>query len=252
MSTRISQSRYLGDSSRLRLTLTDPNTGGPFNAAGHRLLFTLKLAAGLPDLDALVQKISTVGGITLLETPDIAVDLVPADFARIKADVAYVFDVQAQHADSGAVKTVCKGTLVFDEDVTKGTELAVPTYTTNPASVPIGEDGDAGWSPVFAVAADGARRVLQIVDWQGGEGDKPAIGRYVGAAGLVVAIADGVDIRGAQGAAGTSAIAFTTIVAFPADSSVPGAAGQCAFNGNEFAVFVPAVGEFRFGTLFAK
>jgi hypothetical protein len=65
--------------------------------------------------------------------------------------------------------------------------------------------GDNGWSPELAAASDGARRVLKVADWQGGSGDKPVSGDYVGAGGLVGDIADGVDVRGAQGAAGEDA-----------------------------------------------
>jgi hypothetical protein len=64
--------------------------------------------------------------------------------------------------------------------------------------------GNDGWSPVFAVVTDGARRVLQVSDWVGGEGAKPATGKYVGASGLVDAVGDGVDIRGPQGAQGAT------------------------------------------------
>lgn len=66
-----------------------------------------------------------------------------------------------------------------------------------------GDDGDDGWSPIFAVVSDGTRRVHQIIDWTGGTGTKPASGQYVGATGLVAAIEDAVDIRGATGAAGS-------------------------------------------------
>jgi hypothetical protein len=62
-----------------------------------------------------------------------------------------------------------------------------------------GPDGDTGWSPVFAVVADGTRRVLQVSDWTGGEGTKPATGSYIGTTGLVANIADAVDIRGTTG-----------------------------------------------------
>jgi hypothetical protein len=65
-----------------------------------------------------------------------------------------------------------------------------------------GTDGDNGWSPVFAVVTDSARRVLQVSDWQGGSGTKPTAGLYVGATGLEANIANGVDIRGATGADG--------------------------------------------------
>lgn len=59
--------------------------------------------------------------------------------------------------------------------------------------------GDPGWSPVFAVVSDGTRRVLQVVDWTGGEGTKPSVGLYVGATGLTADIAQAVDIRGPIG-----------------------------------------------------
>jgi len=55
---------------------------------------------------------------------------------------------------------------------------------------------------VFVIALDGARRVLQVDDWVGGEGTKPSTGDYVGTTGLEPLIADGVDIRGPEGASG--------------------------------------------------
>lgn len=64
-----------------------------------------------------------------------------------------------------------------------------------------GIDGLNGWSPVVAVATDGERRVLQVVDWTGGTGTKPATG-YIGVSGIVALIADAVDIRGSQGVPG--------------------------------------------------
>lgn len=65
-----------------------------------------------------------------------------------------------------------------------------------------GPDGPPGWSPVLAAVVDGTRRVLQVVDWTGGAGSKPAIGRYVGSTGLVINIADAIDVRGPAGAKG--------------------------------------------------
>lgn len=62
--------------------------------------------------------------------------------------------------------------------------------------------GDAGWSPVLAIVSDGARRVLQVTDWTGGAGAKPATGSYIGVSGLVATAAEAVDVRGAQGATG--------------------------------------------------
>lgn len=60
-------------------------------------------------------------------------------------------------------------------------------------------NGEKGWSAVEAVVADGNRRVKQVIDWTGGEGDKPPTGGYVGAAGYVSEIALAADIRGPEG-----------------------------------------------------
>lgn len=60
-----------------------------------------------------------------------------------------------------------------------------------------GQPGLNGWTPVFAIVADGvSREVLQVIDWTGGEGIKPATGKYVGVSGFVDDIADGVNIKG--------------------------------------------------------
>src|SRR5690606_4223475 len=64
---------------------------------------------------------------------------------------------------------------------------------------PAGDDGADGWSPTLAAVEDGERRVLQVADWQGGGGDKPATGLYLGAAGLTANIEEAVDVRGAAG-----------------------------------------------------
>lgn len=59
--------------------------------------------------------------------------------------------------------------------------------------------GTNGWSPIFALVTDGERRVLQLVDWTGGEGAKPSTGQYIGPAGLVATTAEAVDLRGTGG-----------------------------------------------------
>ena len=60
-----------------------------------------------------------------------------------------------------------------------------------------------GWSPIIAVIADGDRFVLELEDWTGGTGSKPAgAGNYIGTGGLVAAIADGTNIRGLRGLPG--------------------------------------------------
>lgn len=82
-----------------------------------------------------------------------------------------------------------------------------------------------GWTPVLAVVVDGARRVLQVADWQGGTGTKPGVGLYVGLTGLTAVLADGVDVRGATGPAGAPGADGAT---GPAGPGVPpgGTTGQ--------------------------
>lgn len=67
-----------------------------------------------------------------------------------------------------------------------------------------GEQGDTGWAPRFAVVADGARRVLQLAGYVGGEGDAPTdhVGEYVGASGYTATIGDAVNVRGDDGPPG--------------------------------------------------
>ena len=62
-----------------------------------------------------------------------------------------------------------------------------------------GSAGENAWSPELAVVNNGARRVLRIDDWFGGQGTKPTTGQYIGANGLVTNISNGIDIRGAAG-----------------------------------------------------
>jgi hypothetical protein len=62
-----------------------------------------------------------------------------------------------------------------------------------------GDRGDKGWAPLLVAVPDGARRVLRVADWLGGEGGKPPTGAYLGDGALVTDIADAVDFRGPPG-----------------------------------------------------
>ena len=126
--------RFHGNTARLLLDLAHPDTGTAFNPAGYLLLFTVKRSPDLADAEALIQKISTVGGITAIGASQIAVDLVPADAAEVTTRVEYYFDVLAQHVGSGALLTVANGRLEFQAVVTREAELSVPTFTTQPGA----------------------------------------------------------------------------------------------------------------------
>lgn len=76
-----------------------------------------------------------------------------------------------------------------------GAEWAGPEILQGPR----GLTGYNGWSPIWALIDDGARRLLQISGWQGGEGNRPPVGAWLGAAGLVETMAEATDIRGPIG-----------------------------------------------------
>jgi hypothetical protein len=103
-------------------------------------------------------------------------------------------------SDSGPLYV---GPLGFVSDIAEATDVRGEAGT-NGTNGTNGTDGNDGWSPVLAVVTDGARRVLQVTDWVGGEGTKPATGGYIGATGLEALIANGVDIRGATGSTGNT------------------------------------------------
>jgi len=81
-------------------------------------------------------------------------------------------------------------------------------YVVGPLPPPI--PGDSGWSPVPALVVDGERCVIQVVNWVGGEGDKPESGMYVGADGFVNTPQEAVDVRGEIGPQGPEGPTPTT------------------------------------------
>lgn len=111
----------------------------------------------------------------------------------------------------------------------KGPQGEAGTAGTNGTN---GTNGDEGWTPTIAIVSDGARRVMQIVDWVGGTGTKPSTtNQFVGASGIVSSAAAAVDIRGAdgaQGAAGPSNLPMTSVSA--ARTITASDKGTCLFH----------------------
>lgn len=111
--------------------------------------------------------------------------------------------------DTGPAGTIAVGTVTTGAPGSSVviTNVGTPENAILDFTIPEGEQGiqgltgNKGWSPAFAIVSDGARRVLQIDDWVGGAGTKPAAGDYVGAAGLTSVIGDAIDIRGPAGTA---------------------------------------------------
>jgi len=125
-----------GDSKTFPLTLTEPFSTTPFNPTGWTLISTFKADYDLPDASASIQKVSTVGGFTIISagTGRVDLSLVPADTVALDPNVRYVFDVQAQNVSTGEVKTVCLGTLRVSADVTLGTTISISTTVVTPAA----------------------------------------------------------------------------------------------------------------------
>ena len=126
--------RFAGDTLRLARWLVNPDTDAPFNPTGQILLFTLKDDLSKPDDQALIQKLSTIGGFTVIdaEAGSIELELVPADIAALVPGTKYECDIQAQDASTHAVKTVDRFSLQLTQDVTRLLVLSIPTTTTNP------------------------------------------------------------------------------------------------------------------------
>ena len=65
-----------------------------------------------------------------------------------------------------------------------------------------GDDGDNGWSPVFKTESFEGGSYLEIIDWVGGEGEKPTILGYVSESGIVDNIAVASNLKGDRGLQG--------------------------------------------------
>lgn len=153
---------------------------GPAGTPGDRYATTSTTSITVPNPN---QQVTMTVGTGLAYTPQQEVIVANDGIAYFNATV------NSYNAGTGVMLLTC---------TKKHGSGTFATWTVN-ISGAVGAAGDNGWSPVFAAASDGERRVLQVVDWQGGTGTKPATGLYVGASGLVPNIANGVDIRGPQG-----------------------------------------------------
>lgn len=108
---------------------------------------------------------------------------------------------------------VAKGACRSDPNYPGGTAyshiaaIAASGSTTLLVKTGLGVIGVNGWTPVLAVVSDTSvtpsRSVIQVIDWTGSTGVKPANGQYLGASGLVSSIASAIDLRGATGPQGS-------------------------------------------------
>lgn len=103
----------------------------------------------------------------------------------------------------GTVTTVAAG-----GNATAGVSGSGGSYTLN-FGIPRGLQGFKGWAIEPEVVPFGARQVLRVADFLGGEGAKPSgVGLYIGLGGLVSDIEDAIDIRGSVGPQGMRGISW--------------------------------------------
>lgn len=96
----------------------------------------------------------------------------------------------------------------------------------------LGLQGPRGWSAVYGTPTYGTSVVLQVTDWTGGVGEKPAIGQYLGPAGWVDDVEDATlfasvaSANAAVSAAAASAAAATTQAGNAATSATASATAR--------------------------
>jgi len=124
-----------------------------------------------------------------------------------------------------------------------------------------GLQGPRGWSPVFGTPAYGTSIVLRVVDWTGGgQGAKPAIGQYMGPAGLVNDIEDATlfpsvaaaDAAVAAAAGSAGAAATQAGIATGAASVATTQAGNSATSATDSATSATASATARTGSEAAR
>lgn len=121
-------SQYIGDSCTYHVAMAWQ--GQPFTpGVDWNLLFTAKARAIDPDASALIQKITGAG---IVATGAIAaVEIVPVDTNELPPS-SIVWDIQAENITTGEIRTVAVGSMQLVRDVSRGTSISIPIYTTTP------------------------------------------------------------------------------------------------------------------------
>lgn len=117
--TKFNFKMYRGDTATFSVNVTYPN-GNVYPLTGCTLFFTAKLDNSQPDSEALISKVSTNGGIGIIDAANgqAAVILDPADTNNLPTDVPLFCDVQLE-TPGGSIHTVAVGKLTLLEDTTR-------------------------------------------------------------------------------------------------------------------------------------
>lgn len=154
---------FIGDSTSFQIPLTW--AGSAFSPGETwALIFTAKHRASDADDAAVFQKASNAGITVSTSTATVAT--VPVDTADLPACVL-VWDVQAQHTVTGAVRTVATGRLTLSQDITRETTTTVPVVTTE-TPLPYGPPMPTGledFTSISITADDALELVLDGVTY---------------------------------------------------------------------------------------
>lgn len=117
----------------ITIDLTHPDTGATFSTTGYSLLMTVKSSVDDADADAIFQK-SSGGGSMTVANPTV-VTMASGDYTDVVRGQVYHFDVKAVSNSGGMPLTVAIGTIRFAHEITRETSPSVTEYTVNPSLV---------------------------------------------------------------------------------------------------------------------
>lgn len=190
-------------------------------------------------------KLSTEDGSLLVTAPNLVGPRVRAPQLQAWEEGVYDFE-QSWLRPDGVTEVVLVGSLRVQQGLSLGGSFgALPIPSTGPsltvirspsqARVVRGTRGAAGWNgwtmvPAIDDATDPPRRLVRVVDWAGGGGEKPTVGAWLGVGGLVTDPADAADFGGASIASALAALG-AAVAEMQADTAAAIAAMQQATGG---------------------
>lgn len=178
------------------------------------------IAADVAAVASIDDDVSAVAGaaadVSTVATNISDVQAAAADMAAIKAAPGAA-DAAASSANTAGLAATAAEDAAGDAIEARGQAVAAASAAGDSAGAASQSASDAfdilqqviahgnGWTPTIANVVDGERVVMQLLDWTGGQGTKPATG-YIGPAGVVPTIGEATDIRGAPGSGAVSSV----------------------------------------------